>query len=318
MSEITFKSMGTTINLRIGRVPDQRAKRMLASGRQFIEGYDAALTRFSPDSELSRLNANPDDQVELSWLMSELIGAAIWSAETSGGLVDPAVIGALEHHGYKNSRGGATPASLQLALEEAPTRRPASADPGKLWRELRHDRVNRRLARPAGLRLDSGGVGKGLAVDLLARNWSLTLGPDADFLINCGGDLRFGPGGNSFGEVAVEDPFEDRSLPLIVDGGAVATTSIRNRIWRGGDGPAHHIIDPGSGAPAWTGVVAVTALAPTAHVAETLTKIAFLRGPDEALDTLAAADGGIVFTDDGAATYVGPDSHAEPVLKAVA
>lgn len=86
---------------------------------------------------------------------------------------------------------------------------------------------------------------------------------------------------------------------------AVATSSIRNRIWFGdGGAPAHHLIDPSSGEPAWTGVAAVTALAPTALVAETLTKIAFLRGPDGARETLASADGGMIVLDDGTVEYV--------------
>lgn len=304
----TFNAMGTTINLRVGGVTERRAQRLLSSGQQFIEGFDAALSRFSATSELARLNESDTDDVELSWLMSEFVSAALWSAKTSAGLVDPTVIGALERVGYAHSRNGVKPASLALALEEAPARRAAQPEPGRLWRELRYDRINRRLNRPAGLRIDSGGVGKGLAVDLLARSWSLSLGKDADFLIDCGGDMRFGPAGNRFGHVNVEDPFADRSLPLTVSGGAVATSSIRKRVWRRADGaPAHHIIDPATGEPAWTGVVAVTALAPTTLIAETLTKIAFLSGPDGACDLLASNDGGLVFTDEGAAIYVAPE-----------
>lgn len=319
MTSRTFTAMGATINLRVGGVSERRAQRLLASGQQFIEGFDAALSRFSATSELTRLNESEQDEVELSWLMSEFVSAALWSAETSAGLVDPTVIGALERVGYRQSRNGAKPAPLALALEDAPARRAARAEPGQLWRELRHDRANRRLDRPAGLRIDSGGVGKGLAVDLLTRSWTLALGNRADFMIDCGGDLRFGPGGNRFGHVNVEDPFANRSLPLAVSGGAVATSSIRKRVWRRADGtPAHHIIDPASGEPAWTGVVAVTALAPTALIAETLTKIAFLRGPVGAREVLASAGGGLVFTDDGAATYVESERRGTEKMNAAA
>jgi thiamine biosynthesis lipoprotein len=311
MSDLSFAAMGTTINLQIEGVASSRARRMLASGQQFIEGFDSALSRFKPDSELSRVNADPSESIELSWLMSEFVSAAIWAAETSAGLVDPTLTPALVQAGYEHSRVGAQPASLRLALEAAPARRIAHADPQRRWRELDFTRGARTLRRPAGLTLDSGGAGKGLAADLLARNWTLTLGANADFFVDCGGDIRFGPRGNRAGQINVEEPFGDRPLPLAMTKGAVATTSIRNRIWHQPDGsPSHHLIDPSTGKPAWTGLVAVTAIAPTALVAETIAKIAFLRGPDGARELLAAADGGLIVNDDGAVEYVAAELQA--------
>jgi thiamine biosynthesis lipoprotein len=64
------------------------------------------------------------------------------------------------------------------------------------------------------------------------------------------------------------------------------------------------LIDPATGRPACTGIAAVTALAPTALVAETLAKIAYLRGAEGARETLAAADGGVVVLDDGTVEYI--------------
>jgi thiamine biosynthesis lipoprotein len=310
-STLTFPAMGTTITLRIDGASSARAQGLLASGQQFLEGFDAALSRFKTDSELSRVNADPSEAIELSWLMSEFVSAAIWAAEASGGLVDPTLTPALIEAGYAESRIGAASANLRLALEEAPPRRSANPDGTRRWRQLELDRQTRILRRPAGLTLDSGGSGKGLAADLLARNWTLALGANADFMIDCGGDIRFGPRGNRWGYVNVEDPFGGNALPLTGSAHAVATTSIRNRIWRREDGaPSHHLIDPSTGSPAWTGIVAVTAIAPTALVAETLTKIAFLRGPEGARDVLASADGGLIVGDNGTVEYVAPELQA--------
>lgn len=305
MSDLNFKAMGTSINLRINGVPAPQTQQLLTSGRQFIEDFDAALSRFSPSSELSQVNTNPSESIELSPLMSRFIDAALWSARASAGLVDPTLTQALINVGYGESRVGKQPASLRLALQEAPVRRAASADAQRRWSKIELDRANRILRKPEGVTLDSGGTGKGLAADLLASRWSNALGENSDFFVDCGGDIRFGPRGNRAGYVNVEDPFRDRVLPLSTAGGAVATTSIRNRIWRGGDGaPAHHLIDPATGHPAWTGVVAVTALAPTAVIAETFAKVAFLRGPDGARDVLASGDGGLIVHDNGEIEYV--------------
>ena len=57
---------------------------------------------------------------------------------------------------------------------------------------------------------------------------------------------------------------------LRIADGAVATSSIVRRAWRTAEGrTAHHLLDPATGEPVRTGLVAVTALAPTALEAET-------------------------------------------------
>lgn len=313
MSALAFKAMGTSVRLEISGVPRSRAEGTLAAGRRFIDGFDAALSRFRADSELTRVNRDPSNTVEVSALMGELIDATLWATNASGGLIDPTLTPALERVGYADSRAGAEPADLAAALADAPARRAAAPDPRGRWQEIEHDRGARLLTRPPGLTIDSGGCGKGLAADLLARNWAISLGPRAHFTIDCGGDIRFGPRGNRWGRVRVEHPFYAEPLELACQGGAVATSSIRSRIWRAADGaPAHHLLDPSAGKPAWTGVVAVTALAPTALVAETLAKVAFLRGPDGARETLAAADGGLIVFDDG------HDEAIEPAMQAAA
>ena len=80
--------------------------------------------------------------------------------------------------------------------------------------------------------------------------------------------------------------------------GAVATSGLRTRIWGTDEGFAHHLIDPARGTPAWTGVIQATALAPTALEAETLAKIALLRGRRAGREMLAQR-GGALILDDG-------------------
>ena len=70
---------------------------------------------------------------------------------------------------------------------------------------------------------------------------------------------------------------------LRVSDGAVATSGLDRRVWRRPDGSyAHHLLDPATGEPAWTGLIAATALAPTALEAEALAKAALLSGPERA------------------------------------
>ena len=86
--------------------------------------------------------------------------------------------------------------------------------------------------------------------------------------------------------------------------GAVATSGLATRIWHSEQGYAHHLIDPSTGRPAWTGVIQATALGPTALAAETLAKMALLSGPEGARSLLGESGGALVL-DDGSVERVG-------------
>ena len=66
------------------------------------------------------------------------------------------------------------------------------------------------IARPPGVKLDSGGLAKGLFADVLAER----LSSHASFAINCAGDLAIGGAGETVRPVAVESPIEPRSATI--------------------------------------------------------------------------------------------------------
>ena len=93
---------------------------------------------------------------------------------------------------------------------------------------------------------------------------------------------------------------------LRLGSGAVATSGLNVRIWRGSDGRyAHHLLDPSTGEPAWTGLIGVTALGDTAVEAETFAKAALLSGPEGGRAILAER-GGLLVHDNGRIETVGP------------
>jgi thiamine biosynthesis lipoprotein len=296
--EATFECMGTRVRL---LCPDRAG---VDDARAWLASFDARLSRFRPRSELSALNRDPRPAVPASPLLRAAIGAGIWAAQRTGGLIDPTVLPALRRAGYARSLAGVTPASLRAALAAAPARRPARPDPGSAWPSVRVDDRAGLVRRPPGVELDTGGTGKGLAADAVASR----LGARDRFAIDCGGDLRIG------GESAERDPFEvevvhpftgEAVTRVWLGPAAIATSGIDSRLWRRADGSfAHHLIDPASGEPAWTGVVSVTALAPTALEAETLAKLALLSGPNGAREVLGA-HGGLLVHDDGEVELAG-------------
>jgi thiamine biosynthesis lipoprotein len=295
-----FACMGTTVRLVIGASTAELspAAAAAADARRRLEEFDRRLSRFREDSELSALNADERTAVPASALLCTAVGAGLWAAERTGGLVDPTLVDALEAVGYARSRAGAQRIALESALAVAPPRRPARPSPRAAWQRVRVDPDRGFVYRPPGIRLDTGGTGKGLAADMVASR----LGDRRRFVVDCGGDLRIG------GSDAADFPYEVEVLhpltgagaqTLNVGSGGVATSGIDRRAWATpGGGCAHHLLDPSTGLPAWTGLVGATALAPTALEADVLAKAAVLSGPAGAR-TLLRRHGGIFFHDDG-------------------
>jgi thiamine biosynthesis lipoprotein len=265
----------------------------LRARRQLL-GWHGQFSRFEPESELTRLNRDPAETVLVSPLMRRVVEAGVQAARATDGLVDPTLLSEIEAAGYgAHYDGPGVP--LPTALAMAPARRAGRPSTEARWRLLSTDRCTSSVTRPAGVQIDPGGIAKGVFADELA---ALLSRHDA-FVVDCGGDLRLGGRYPPEREVHVASPFEDAVVHTFrLRSGGVATSGIGKRSWIDADGHvSHHLLDPGSGRPAFTGIVQVTALAPTATEAETLSKAALLRGPAHAGEVLV--HGGLVVLDDG-------------------
>ena len=303
--ERVFEVFGTEVKLLVGPPMDAGLPAPAVISLQ-LEGLMRAMhrrmTRFDPGSELSRLNGESRAEVEVSPLLMAGLAAALEAAQLTGGLVDPTLAGPLEAAGYGHSRRGAEPAPLERAVSAAPERVPARPAPDAAWRSFELLPGEGTVARPPGLRIELGGSAKGLAADLAGAQ----LERYASFAVDVGGDLRVGGASTAPREVHIAHPFDAGAAHRFrVRSGAVATSGIATRVWAWGDGYAHHLIDPATGRPAWTGLVQATALAPTAVEAEALAKAAFLSGPGVETRRVLGTYGGLVVADDGTVEPIG-------------
>jgi thiamine biosynthesis lipoprotein len=285
----SFPSFGGRVTIAAAVDPKE-----LVPLRVLLESWHRRLTRFDPASELCRLNADPREQVPVSPIVACFVAAAIDAAERTHGLVDPTLVREIEAAGYTGDLG----ASVAL-LEPHPSRQAAAPNPRSRWRELSVDPATRTVTRPCGMRLDSGGIAKGLFADLIAARLSHA----PSFAVDCCGDVRIGGRAGLSRPVLVDNPLAggDPLHEFGVRDGGVATSGIGRRCWIGPDGrPWHHLLDPSTGRPAYTGVVQATGLAPTAAEAEALAKAALLSGDDGWL----AEHGGVLVLDDGSHVVV--------------
>ena len=149
-----------------------------------LQEWHNRFSRFLPDSELSLLNADPRRTVVVSPLMVRLAEAVVLAAMCTDGLVDGTLLDEIEDCGYV--RDLRRPLPLELALALAPRRASAAGRPGSRWRLLDVDARASSVTRPRGVKLDSGGLAKGLFADALAE----ALSAHDSFAINCAGDAR--------------------------------------------------------------------------------------------------------------------------------
>jgi len=255
-----FPCFGSTCGLRVGCADERVGIAAIAATRATLAHWHARFSRFIPDSELSRLNADPREEVPVSPLMARLINAIRDAGELTGGLVDGTLLEEIERSGYSEDLAERTPLARTLAT--APARGPARPNPAARWRLLALDERRAVLRRPPGVRIDSGGLAKGLFADLIA--W--TLRAHERFVVDCAGDLAFGGTGRVLRPVQVESPFDSKTVhTLHLRAGGVATSGIGRRSWIGSDGgPRHHLLDPATGTPAFARTSASSALGATA------------------------------------------------------
>jgi thiamine biosynthesis lipoprotein len=285
-TDTSFPAMGSRARVLAYGGPADLADRARA---RLLE-LEARWSRFVAASELSRLNAAQGAPVVVSADTFDVIQLAIAAWRETEGRFDPTVIDALEAAGYDRTFADVPPAAAARAAR--PARVPGCGG-------IRLDRIVRSVRLPSGVRLDLGGIGKGRAADLIAAE--LLDAGAAGVCVDLGGDLRLAGGAPQPAGWRVQlDPSLAPARSLLVAAGGVATSTRVRRHWSRGDEDRHHLIDPGSGRPAWTGLRAVTVVADTTAWAEILAKAAFVAGP-EAGSELLAAHGvtGLLVRDDG-------------------
>jgi FAD:protein FMN transferase len=300
-----FDCFGARCSVLVSGCDGQRTAREAAlDARRSLQAWHRRFSRFEPGSELSLLNADPRRDVPASELMVRLAAAVRVAGELSGGLVDATLIDQIESAGYASDLGQPLPLTSALAL--APQRAPAGAAIAAGWREVRArcggDDGAGIVTRPPGVKIDGGGLAKGLFADVLADR----LARHASFAVECAGDVAIGGAAGAKRAVHVQSPFDESTLHTYdPTRTCVATSGIGRRSWLDRRGrPAHHLLDPATGEPAFTGIVQATALAPTALEAEIRAKSALLAGPRAAHVHLP--HGGVIVFDHGSHRVIEP------------
>jgi thiamine biosynthesis lipoprotein len=262
--------MGGWISAVLGGAGDASAAALLDR----ITAWSLRLSRHEPDSDLSRLNANPDPTVDVRPTLAAALHAAAAARRLSGGLVD---VGVLEARRRVEAGEPAVPAGRWKISGKTATR-----------------------AKGSGL--DLSGTAKGWLAERALGLPGVAGLPVA--LVECDGDIAVRSDGSIPFAIEIEDPrAEDPSTlapiaTLMLPYGVpvrlgIATSGTYRHRWNG----RGHIVDPATGEPASSGIVSATVVAPDAIAAEALAKVVVLRGRDAAPMLAAAGATAIALTE---------------------
>lgn len=268
LAERRWRAMGTVAQVVVtGRPGTGLVEHLLDRAAARIDDLEQRWSRFRPDSELSRLATTSGAPTLVSSDTFLLVQQACAAWQLTGGRFDPTVTDAVEALGYDRDLSRLDRVDPSVVADA----RRVAVVPGCV--DVVLDGVIGAVTLPRGVRLDPGGIGKGLAADLVVGELLDAGAPGA--LVNLGGDLRLAgePPTGAAWSVSVDDPADRRRTLATVSllDGAIATSSTLGRRWRRADGTvAHHVVDPASGAPADAALVTATVVAGEAWWAEAL------------------------------------------------
>lgn len=252
-----FFAMGTRFYFVVVDAPNDAHVILETQVRQL----ESLWTRFSSSSELMQINLSQGERCTVSPLTVELITEMIHGYELTDGHFNPSVLPVLIQRGFITDDE-----VLNDGISESGT------VPGNLL-DIAIDQENLTVTLPKGMMLDAGGIGKGLAADIVA-DLAITLGVKG-IAVFAGGEVAVrGQAPTADGwSIGVQNPWDEEDLLDVIElaHGGVATSSTQARVVN----DEHHLIDPETGASFDTDVVQATVLCDRAVDAEILTKACF-------------------------------------------
>lgn len=285
MQVVSGETMGTTWQVRWLRSDTRSEDALRAVIQQELDLVVAQMSTWLPGSTLAGFNRAPKG----SWHVlpepfAEVLDAAVWMANVSGGAFNPAAGALVNLWGFGPSPRYTDP-EFRMPDDEAVQATLAHID----WRELRWDASLRRAHQPGGVRLDLSAIAKGHAVDRVTHRLSRMGIHHA--LVEVGGELRgqgYGVGGQPWWVDLEPPPALEGASPLActrvaLHGLCVATSGDYRRAFAQAGAHWPHTIDPRDGRPVRHGLASVSVLHQDCMWADAWSTALTVLGPDAGL-----------------------------------
>lgn len=255
-----FRAMGTDCRVLIYG-SDERVEQLADLAATRVELLESLWSRFDPTSELSRMNDRAGlGSVSVSRDTALLITRMRQAWEATSGAFDPTVLTAVRANGY--DRDFAEVCSLDAVNFDV-------TGPAPGMSAVRIDEHSVEL--PAGVGLDPGAIGKGLAADIVVEE--MMAAGASGVLVDLGGDIALAgmPGSAHCWCIDVRDERTGRSSGRVVEfpagvphAGVATSTTLTRRF----ADARHHVIDPLTGSSCSEHLVQTTVAGPWAWLCE--------------------------------------------------
>lgn len=291
MPHAVQQAMGT---LMTHRVIGPNAAECLAAVCAEVERIEALFSRFSPDSDISRINRSAGQQSErISAETYAVLAEAIEFSRVCPGCFDITIEPLVALWNCAQATGQPPEAaSIRRALAQVDTR--------DLILNLGEGTA--RLRR-SGQSVDLGGIGKGYAGDRILEIYGRFGIPSA--WSNLGGNVvTYGakPDGSPW-DIGIQHPRRENALlgAVAAVGKTVVTSGDYQRYFTDRQGMRHHhILNPMSGTPSDSGLISVSVVSACSLAADVLSTILFVAGLEKGqriLDNFSGSEGIFVSTD---------------------
>ena len=278
------KLMGTFCEIQVCHSDTSSAQRAIRRAFDEMERVDRLLSNHDPGSELSALNREASrSPVRVSDELLDFVRQCRALYDVTEKAFDPTVGPLVRAWGFFTSHP-AKPSDREIAAAKA-----ASG-----FDKVRVNEAARTvLFAAAGMEIDSGGIGKGCAVDRAVQVLR-ELGVEAA-LVSAGDSTLYAlgcPPGRPGWRIAIKNPADLRRPLALVDlcGSSLSTSGVSEKSVQVGSSRYSHIFDPRTGDPV-AGMCQVTVVAPCATESDALTKAAFILPRDSVMNLFSRRPG---------------------------
>ena len=294
-------AMGTVIQQNIYAADGETAESFSKQAMELLKELEEQQISWRLESsEVAQLNrtAGSGEAFFLSQELSAILQQCLEVSQLSDGAFDVTIGSVARLWNIDSWAAGEQTGDFQLPEKDALQAALLASDGGKLTLEAMS------LTLPAGMQIDLGAVGKGLALAMLYQ----ALQEQTDIsgaVISAGGSiLTYGtkPDASDW-KVGIVNPFDSsQNIGVLSLQGTwyVATSGDYERYVEVDGVRYHHIIDPTTGYPADSGVRSVTILSHDGLLSDALSTACFVLGAEEGLKLAKMYDSEAVFVlDDG-------------------
>jgi thiamine biosynthesis lipoprotein len=282
VTELGGQTMGSHYSVKLGSLPPGADIPVLSADiKRLLDDIEQVASTWRPDSELSRLNANPANPQAISATLSALIALGLRTCAETQGALDITVGKLVDAWGF-----GPTPAPPEPLPQTQidALRGETGCDTLRL--------SGNTLTRTTAAHINVNAITQGYAAERIAE--LLEAKGMTSYLVDMSGELVARgkkPDGSAW-KIGIEVP-ERGSLPGSAGGAlqnvvelhdmAIATSG-DYRNFREQDGVVlSHVLDPRSGRPAQHALASVTVLDPSVATADGLSTALLVKGPEQGL-----------------------------------